>query len=256
MKLKKRGFTLLELQMASILMIVVLIATGVIFYFSLASIRYIHDATMVYSNANAAIQTLTKEIMVSNCWGNAQGVAFATPRYSFYGIDGYIHGIETDGVTVPGGRDLSGQEASFTTGWMPVYGADINDQLFLRQPPQGGSLGGNPATVAGDFPDHDAMVIYLTANALTGINELNVEVSSPGGMLNAVGAGNYTAAHHITDFDFQPIAYNCVAVSVTATGTVPDPIVIIGVAPGQYFEVTLGKMITLRSAPTIRPWLN
>lgn len=249
MKLKRSGFTLLELQMASILMVVVLIATGVIFYFCLASLRYIHDAAMVYSNANAAIKTLTDEVMVSNCWGNAQGVGFAAPQYSFYGLMGYIHGIDTDGVTVPGGRGLSGQEAFFTTGWMPVYGANTTNALYLRQPSQ---VSGQP-TVAGDFPDHDAMVIFLNVNAVTGINELNVDVSSPGGLVNAVGAGQYTVAHHVTAFDFQPVAYNCVAVSVTVTGTVPDPL---GASPsGQFYEVTLGKMITLRCAPTIRPWL-
>ena len=119
---KKRGFTLLELQMASVLMIVVLIATGVIFYFALASIRFIHDAAMVYSNANAAMKTLTNEIMVSNCWGNGQGGGFATPQYSFYGIDGYVHGIEQDIIG-------SGTEANFGFGWMPTYGGGT-DALY------------------------------------------------------------------------------------------------------------------------------
>ncbi|MCK4993622.1 MAG: hypothetical protein KAS13_01075 [Candidatus Omnitrophica bacterium] len=246
MRLKKSGFTLLELQMASILMTVVLIATGVIFYFSLASIRYIHDAAMVYSNANTAMQTLTREIMVSNCWGNAQGVGFATPQYSFYGLDGYYPGIEQD---VIGGSTA----AMNSVAWMPVYGAiTAAEQLFLRQPPQQGSIGGNPDTVAGDFSNHDALAIFRLDNA-DGIGELHVSVAQGGGFPD-ITAGDYIAAHHITNFDFQPISYNCVAVRITATGTVPDPI---GASlSGQFFEVTLGKMITLRCAPTKKPWLN
>ncbi len=240
---KKRGFTLLELQMASVLMIVVLIATGVIFYFCLASIRYIHDAFTVYSNAAAAMKTLTNEIMISNCYGNAQGISFPRPQYSFYGLNGYIHGILTDGVTVPAGRGLSGDEAGNTTGWMPVYGGGTG-ALYLRQAPQSS---GNP-TVGGDFPNHDALVIYTEQNAFTGIDEMYVEISSPGGWLAATGGGNYTVAHYITDFRFSPIAYNCVGVSVTATGTVKDP------WGADVYQVTLSEMITLRCAPTIRPW--
>ena len=234
MILKKRGFTLLELQMASVLMIVVLIATGVIFYFALASIRYIHDAAMVYSNASSAMKTLTREIMVSNCWGNGQGVGFATPRFSFFGVDGYIHGISTDGVTIPGGMELSGQEVGNANGQMPTYGAGAGD-LFLRQVAQEG----NPA-VAGDFPAHSIVRIFRQNIGV--LDELAVDVDNP--------ARQYVVAHHITDFTFQPIAYNCVAVQVTATGDVLDPI-------GQnVYQVTLGKMITLRCAPTYKPWLN
>ncbi len=244
MRSKKKGFTLLELQMASVLMIVVLIATGVIFYFCLASIRYIHDAFMVYSNANAAMKTLTHEIMVSNCYGNAQGVSFPTPRFSFYGLDGYIHGISTDGVTVPAGRGLSGVEASAAIPWMPAYGGGSN-VIYLRQPSQ---VSGRP-TVAGDFPNHDAVAIYIENNSFTGISEMYVEVASPGGFLAAMGGVGHKVADHITDLSFTPIAYNCVAVSVTATGNVKDP-----TGASDVYQVTLGKMITLRCAPTIRPW--
>ncbi|MFH1092869.1 MAG: type II secretion system protein [Candidatus Omnitrophota bacterium] len=238
----KRGFTLLELQMASVLMIVVLIATGVIFYFSLASIRYIHDAVMVYSNATSAMKTLSDEIMVSNCFGNSQGISFATPNYSFYGPQGYIHGIDTVTFTVPGGLGLSGVEAMNATGWMPSYGGG-SAAIYLRQAPQTGA-----ASIEGDFPSHSALCISTGLNALTGIGEMYVEVSTPGSVLAPGGGGNYTVAHHITDFSFQPIAYNCVAVSVTATGSVLDPF------GADVYQVTLGKMITLRCAPTVRPW--
>lgn len=249
MRPRKKGFTLVELQMASVLMIVVLIATGVIFYFCLACIRYLHDAVIVYSNANSAMKTLRNEIMVSNCWGASQGPAFATPQYSFYGQDGYIHGISTDEITVPAGRGLSGIEAINAYNFMPVM-ADGTDVIYLRQVRQTGSSGGSPATVEGDFPNHDIVAIFLDPG---GSGEMRVSVETGPGNPDVVN-GDYTVANHITAFSFQQIAYNCVALSVTATGTVPDPLG--ASASGQVYEITLSQMVTLRCAPTIRPWLN
>ena len=206
MILKKRGFTLLELQMASVLMIVVLIATGVIFYFALASIRYLHDAAMVFSNANSAIKALTGEIIVSNCYGNAQG----------------------------GGPDFK-----------PVYGSGTD--LYLRQTSQ---IHG-AATIAGDFANDDSLVFFTDQNSETFIDEMNVDISIGGGPVTPWGDGTYTVAHHITDFSFEHIAYNCVAVKVTATGDVQAPL---PDANGDFEvnKITIGKMITLRCAPATR----
>ncbi len=242
MKFNKNGFTLIELQMASLLMVVVLIATGVIFYFSLASIRYIHDAAMVYSNANTAMKTLTDEIMVSNCWGYDVWPSFATPRYSFYGNDGYVHGMQQD-------DDSIGTAAIASLQFMPVYGPidSSTNVLYLRQAPQGHGI---PST-AGDFPNHDNMAIFTVTNA-AGIGEMHVSVANLA--KPNVNAGTIVA-HHITNFDFQPIAYNCVAVRVTVTGTVLDPLDPSGTGTDPYYEVTLGKMVTLRCAPTKKPWL-
>ncbi|MCG2712192.1 MAG: type II secretion system GspH family protein [Candidatus Omnitrophica bacterium] len=239
---KKRGFTLLELQMASILMVVVLIATGVIFYFALASIRYLHDAFTVYSSASAAMKAITDEVMVSNCYGNDLGGPLSTPDFSFYGFNGYIHGIEQDDPT-SAPAPLSGEEAQNSLLWMPRFSAIDNDNLYLRQSSQEAV-----PDVAGDFPFHASLVFYLATDPVTGISGLYVDRQDASAAI-PMPMGGTLVAPYVTAFDFEEIDYNCLSVRITVQGPV--------VYPGSgaiVHEVVLGKMITLRCAPNKRPW--
>ena len=77
---RNKGFTLMELQMSAVLMVVILIATGIIFYFSLAAIRYLHDASVVYANATNAMKAITDEVMRSNCYGHTLGPLYVPRR--------------------------------------------------------------------------------------------------------------------------------------------------------------------------------
>jgi len=236
----KKAFTLIEVQIASILMITVLIATGVIFYFALASMRYMHDAFTVYANATSAMKSLSDEVMVSSCYGATSDASGSIPQNgdSFWSPTGYIHGSLPDGSPPPGGYaalGLSGQNAHDALFFMPNYNAGAGNELYLLQPTQM-SPGITAVSVAGDFPAHDVLRFYLSGN-----NELMV----------AHGGGNgQIVAENVTAFGFKPVSFNCLTAFLTVTGTVPSPL------GGDVHVVHLTKIITLRCAPAVEPWLN
>ncbi|MDD5747275.1 MAG: hypothetical protein PHO30_08450 [Candidatus Omnitrophica bacterium] len=246
----KRGFTLIELQMAGLAMSAVLVATGIIFYFALGAIRYLHDAYTVFANANAAIKAFTTEVMVSNCYGKAQTPSFNHPQYSFYGTMGYIH---------PGG---SGTEAEDSFSWMPTLldssaSWNLDDgsgALYLRQSRRQSSLSGTTSTIAGDFPMHDIVMFYRVEDA-NGVGKLLIERQSPGQTLSPSGTIDELAvvAEYISACTIFPVAYNCLVVRVTCTGTIPAPSGTGGEGSGRVYQVTLTNAITLRCAPTVTP---
>jgi hypothetical protein len=253
MRLLKKAFTLIELQIASILMIIVLIATGVIFYFALASLRYMHDAFVVYANATSAIKAISDEVMVSNCYGSAQDASGSIPQpgSSFWAVDGYIHGSLPDGSPPPGGYaalGLSGMNAFNALSYMPDYSAGGGNVLYLRQATQvSAPMGTTAPSVAGDFPSHDSVAFYLSVNT-NGISELQLEHIVGGGYLVTSGS-DQVVAEHVTAFGFSPVSYNCLTVFLTVTGTMPSPL------GGDVHQVNVTKVITLRCAPASEPWL-
>lgn len=232
----------MEVQISAMLMIVVLIATGVIFYFSLASIRYMHDAFVVYTNATTAMKLITNEVMVANCFGSARGPGAINPQFSFYGPSGYVH---------PGG---GGSDAFSCYLDMPTLGGSNaivvtpigwGNGLFLRQATQASTIRGDAADIAGDFPEHEIVQIYRDLDGLGTIEQLVIERELAGTTTTQVIANN------VTQFDFQPIAYNAVHVLLTVQGTVLDPMGATGTESRH--SITLSKQITLRCAPSVTP---
>ena len=208
--------------------------------------RYLHDAFKVYSSASIAMKAITEEVMVANCYGNVIGGLPNEPEYSFYGNRGYIHGIEQDDTTsVPG--FCSGAEAVQAFTWMPNYDSnEAIDILYLRSASQFQEI---TATVAGDFPNHDCSVFFLDDDNTTHIPGLYFDRDN--GRAPGLGAGGdpmFLVAAHVTEFSFQPLGYNCLAVKITVEGNVLDPL------SETVFKLTLGKMITLRCAPAKQPW--
>ena len=244
---RNKGFTLLELQIASLVMVVVLVATGVIFYFALASIRYLHDAFTVYTNATTAMKIITQEAMLSNCYGSS---ALGNPGYtanpdSFYGVSGYIQ----EG---PAGT-VSGEEALYAYMTMPSLGGSnamvstdgsYMSGLYLRQVTQASSQRGDVSNAAGDFPWHETVQIYRDDTVEPGKIKLMIERYDP----QSTTTTTQVIADNVTRFDFQPIAYNMLHVFLTVEGTVPDPW-----GSGTMHSLTLSKAITLRCAPSVTP---
>lgn len=240
---QKRGFTLIELQMAGLAMSAVLVATGVMFYFALGAIRYLNDAYTVFANANAAVKAFTNEVMVANCYGRDQTPTFATPQYSFYGAQGYVHsgGTGTEASNAFNGMPtLQNSNASWTLD-------DGSGRLYLR-------LTRTIPTVAGDFPEHDIVVFYRLVDA-NGVGKLLVERGTGSQVVNPVGAidDRNVVAEYISAVTIFPVAYNCLVVRVTCTGTIPAPIGTGGEGSGRVYQVTLTNAIALHCAPTRPP---
>ena len=239
---KSKGFTLLEVQIAAMLMIVVLIATGVIFYFSLASIRYMHDVFVVYANATTAMKLITNEVMVSNCYGSFQGPSFINEADSFYGINGYKHEYASGAF---GSEAMNSYISMPTLGGVNnvvITGQTMGTGLLLRQATQASSIRGELADVAGDFPNHEIVEIYRQWNFDPEWTRLQLVIARTGGADQVVADG-------VTRFDFEPIAYNAVHVILTVEGTILDPLT----AANIRHSITLSKQITLRCAPSRPP---
>ncbi len=246
---RNKGFTLLEVQISALIMVIVLIASGVIFYFALSSIRYLHDAFAVYTNATTAMKVITNEVMVSNCYGsNNGGPGYVPDVDSFYGAAGYIQV----------GPAVSGQNAHDSFVQMPSLGG-VNDRvvtaiggtgLFLRQVTPPSDIRSDRSDSPGDFPWHEEVRIYR--QNIGGRPKLVIErfdPNSPGGASTVIAP--LVLADNVTMFDFEPIAYNMVHVFLTVEGDVIDPDPAAGGA--ALHSLTLSKAITLRCAPSVTP---
>jgi hypothetical protein len=229
---KNNGFTLIELQMSSLMLVVILVTTGVIFYFALATIRYMHEAFDVYANSVTAMKVITQEVMVSNCFGPIRGsapaVASAAPE-SFWGVNGYVH--------VGGGGQVARNASVDFPNWNGSSAEFVTDGsmgtgLYLRQ-----AVGG---ARAGDFPEHEIVYIYRDWNAdpLRPFFQLWIDR----------GAGGFLVADYVSEFAFSPMAYNAIAVRITCEGLLTDPL-----GGGIRHSITLTKMIALRCAPLNSP---
>ncbi len=219
---KHRGFTLIELQIASLLMVLILIATGIVFYFSLNSIRFLNDAFEVYYNANNASQAISGEIMKANCYGWSQGPSWtgSLPINSFYG---------------PGGK--ANPTLMPTIGSMP----STSDHIYLRSAHQASTVRGEHDSLAFNFDSHE-VILFSLGNEIAPTETIPALFVNWNGSFAPVGSGNLVA-EDITALTFYAISYNCVGFSLEVTGRVPDPLT------GNYNVIRLNKTVTLRCAP-------
>lgn len=227
---QKNGLTLIELQISALLMIFILVATGVIFYFALVSILYIQDAFSVYYNANTAMKLITQEVMRSNCYGSAQNRSGAIPAADTYHI--LDHGGVWSEMPTLGGN--LGERSCTTT---------LGTGLYLRQATQAASITGTVSDVAGDFSAHEIACIFL--------DDVNRElrIARNVGIYAPVQGDGFLVATDLTEFVFVPVSYNCVAVRIIAEGRA-NP------WTGDINNIRLSKLITLRCAPgePLAPW--
>ncbi|MBU1044660.1 MAG: hypothetical protein KJ915_09735 [Candidatus Omnitrophica bacterium] len=240
-----RGFTLIEVQISAMLMVVVLVATGVIFYFSLATIRYMQDAFSVYTNASTAMNLITNEVIRSNCYGSWTAPAHAQPVGSFYGANGYQQELSPGVFGLDAANSYNADMPTLgDSNAMNVCDMTVGTGLFLRQATQASFIRGDLSDVAGDFPSHEKVQIY-------GENYFDPEWTRNRLMIDR-NDGNppQAIADNLIQFDFQPIAYNCVHVLLTVEGMVDDPMAGVGV---RRHRITLSKQITLRCAPSVTP---
>ncbi|MCP4648990.1 MAG: hypothetical protein GY853_02755 [PVC group bacterium] len=231
---KRDGFTLVEVQMAALMVVVVLITTGVIFYFALASVRYVRDAYEVYFNAHMAMKVIRAEVIRSNRYGWDQG----NPAW----VDGHPWDNEPY-------NQVTGVDATCWSDKLPTLtlAGNVNgpeSAIFLRQeePAIAGVGGGNPA----DYEDDAMLVIFQSAN-----NEVrrNYDASGSNPLGTAVGDGDLVATN-VTLLEFRKIAFNCVGVRLRVEGDIASPL------GGTYNVVELNTMLTLHcaAAQTSEPW--
>jgi len=261
-KNKRNGFTLLELQIASVLLVLILVVTGVIFYFGLASIRYLHDALKVYTSATNAMKVITHEVMQSNCYGDDIGANFSPGDNSFYGaVQSYIHGLEDvwSSANPPAGSGLNGTDSMaaliFTpimttdppSQWPPVGVANSQDDgIFLRQAPPSSSERAEASMIAGEFGEHDSVMIYLNDDG-RGVGTFELMILRADATPAWPTGADLIIAEKITELRFYPVAYNCVGVTIAVRG---DAVGFLGGGDlDRVAEIRLSKVITLRCAP-------
>ncbi|MFH2137830.1 MAG: hypothetical protein ABII88_04925 [Candidatus Omnitrophota bacterium] len=232
---KKNGFTLVEVQVSALLMVVVLLATGVIFYFALATMRYIQDAYQVYMNAHTAMKVITREVMISNRYGwiDTPTWVIAPPNGTPYGVGGDDQGCL--GFLVP----------SLTRGGIDPL-VDGSPAIYLRQ-----EITANAGALLSEYND-DAMTC-ISLDAGTNTIWLDTTQASGGGGGAGEGAG-VVIANNVTLLEFRKIAFNCVAVRLRVEGTAASPLPAGG--DTQYNTLELNTIVTLRcaAARTCEPW--
>ena len=72
---RRAGLTLVELQTASVLLGIILVAMGVVLVTALNAVRILNDAHIVYYNALAAMRSFQGDIMRANRYGWSPGGA-------------------------------------------------------------------------------------------------------------------------------------------------------------------------------------
>jgi len=257
-KRKKAGFTLIELQVGAVMMVVVLLAGGVIFYFALNCMRFIQDAYEVYWNAQNAMKIIQQEVMRANRYGWQQ-----EPDWSrdINGVNSlYGSGVNAPYIDYPdvwfAMPTLGGSPSSPATNNLA---SNVNDpvQLYLRQDSQTSSLqsaeyaGGGFAGSAWTYADDEITLLYHTfTESLDGTGELRVE--RPG--INAIAQvmNGVLVASGVTDLEFRRIAFNALAVELQVTGSMVSPL------GGQYNQIHIYTVVNLRCAPanTCEPWAH
>ncbi len=237
------GLTLIELQIAAILLTVVLVATGVAFYFALGTIRYIQDAFEVHMNAHTAIKVITREVVIANRYG-------WSPLPSTPATDGPYDPIGSGQPWSEFACIANGRYVTLDVG-ASVF-QDAAAIVYLRQDVPPISWLGVGDTTPHRYWDDDVTVFYLSQPPgwVAGDPfELRI-VKFPGGATptNAIGAiANGTGeliATNITNLTFNKHDFNHLGVQVTVQGDIADPL-----SAEQYNEITLRTRINLHSAP-------
>lgn len=182
---RQAGMTLVELQIASVLMGFILVALGVALVTVLNAVRVLNDAHTVYWNALAAMKSLHVEIMRSNRYGWIDSLPYAVPDESVYGA-----ASPTNENTAP---------------LLSLSGSNQGTELYLRADIQDittGVLLTDPRTYRDDAQLH----FHLNGTDLVEDNT------------------NRTIATHVSGLSFSKLAYNAVAVTVITQGDLEDPL--------------------------------
>ncbi len=227
---KKTGLTLIELQVSSLLLMVILVVSGVIFYFALSSMAHLNDAFGVYKNAHAAMKFITMEVMRSNRYGWSQGPAWVPPVASFYAE-----------VSALGG-------SSEALPFLPTLGANnTSSVLVLQQDAATGSGAALAVPTAGNYADDEYTII--------GLDPLDPETlywdRNVAGFVFPLGAvPAQKIAEGISSLIFTKVAFNCLNVQLTVHGKMLDSL------GGYCNQINLSSLVTLRCAPavTCEPW--
>ena len=181
---RRSGMTLVELQTASVLMGIILVAIGVVLVTALNAVRVLNDAHTVYWNALAAMKSLQIEIMRSNRYGWHNSFDYTVPNESVYGA-----GSPTNENTAP---------------LLSLHASDHGAELYLRADLN--NLDDPPNPVTSTYSDDTELRFHLNGTDL-------VEDST-----------NRTIATHVSGLSFSKLAYNAVAVTVIVQGDLEDPL--------------------------------
>ncbi len=240
----QRGMTLVELQMSAVMFVLVMLAGGVVFYFSLAALRYLQDVYQVNANVTAAMTALHQEILRANRYGWRQGTSYSPSPNSTFDLNGWI---------APSGAD----EYS-TLNAIPSLAGSVgsSDVLILRQeqnPETRFNSDGSVTTPMMTYPeyysDDQITSIYRDEPAadLEGRADMWMDVVLSPNFVTTSGTGTHLIARNITRLEFAKISYNCLQVEVEAMGTVPKPIR--NATDDPYYRVKILTYMTLRCAP-------
>lgn len=254
---KKNGFTLVEVQIASLLVTIILVATGVIFFFALSSMRYMQDSYETYWNAHIAMKVISKQIMLANRYGWSQGVP------NWIDENGIVRPLELEPYGIGDGTTFP-QDVACINFLLPTLrdqnngGAYSNTStaIYLRQerPPLSfeGNISGNPQ----DYRDDIIVLLYwwdpgnnpsFEPRQLLMKEDRNTNV---GGNPIGLDAGGQVIASNIAFLQFEKIAFNCVGIRLRVEGRVPSPL------GGRMNQLELNTVVTLRcaAAQTCEPW--
>ena len=209
---RRSGMTLVELQTASVLMGIILVAIGVVLVTALNAVRVLNDAHTVYWNALAAMKSLQIEIMRSNRYGWHRGIDYTVPAESVYGVAG------PDGAGV--------------TDVPSLWGVNDGIELWLRADGQP-ELGGEPPATPQTYVDDVRMHFYLNGN------DLMEDAAADNGF-----SSTRTIASHVSELKFSKLTYNAVAVTVIVQGELEDPLQ----AGNPKHEALVSTIVNLRCA--------
>ncbi|MBU0634572.1 MAG: hypothetical protein KKB82_02655 [Candidatus Omnitrophica bacterium] len=230
---RQKGLTLIELQIGAVIMMVLLVATGVIFYFALNSLRFMQDAFTVYSNAQSAMKAISQEVMKANRYGWVQGPTWSPPANSVYSAGGTDLSAFPDMPTL--GTEII--SSSWWGGYDPVC-------LYLRQDEQPDFLGPAVDPQADDYTDDQITLIQYHSST----GEIRIE-SAIGPIAPNQSAG-FVVARNVSKLDFRKISFNALMVELEVTGKVLEPV------SGEYTVAKIYTVLNLRCAPadTCEPW--
>lgn len=232
---RQNGFTLVELQIGAVIMMVLLVATGVIFYFALNSLRFMQDAFMVYSNAQAAMKAISQEVMRANRYGWTQGPSWDPPAGSVYGAGGPD---QSAFVFMP---TLETFEKSSDSTADPIC-------LYLRQDQQPHFLGPAVDPQADDYDDDQITLIQYYSGTGLGGGEIRIQEGT--GAIAANPVAGFVVARNVTKLDFRKIRFNALMVELEVTGKILEPL------SNEYTVAKVYTVLNLRCAPadTCEPW--
>ena len=249
---RKNGFTLIEVQIASVLVAVILVATGVVFHFALASMRYMQDAYEVYWNAHIAMKVISTEVMRANRYGWSQG----NPIWlDSVGVPHPVQDMEPYGINMPDNPCVATLLPTLRDQYNGGTYTNTSSALYLRQERLPLTLEGNISGNPQDYRDDELVLLYwddpLGPNDEPRQLKMQMDRALVAGAspLNLDGTGDIIASN-IAFLQFTKIAFNCIGVRLRVEGRIPSPL------GGRMNQIELNTMVTLRcaAAETCEPW--